>query len=237
VLDGVAANDRYVFWSNDGEHVIGRANLDGTAFRSGASLRRPALLRRSLKDWLSTESTSTGRTIRPTRSHGRTSMVPASTTTSSSSRACLKGPPSLLTAARHRRRRQADAVGRRRRPCFSVRPTLSGPLRGRLGGRGACGDLERRRSGKRNRLLDSLEQLGRKGRCRSWPSPGVHPARRLLPKASGHGAPRVRHQALQAWRSSRIHALHRQRGGKTRRPDGKMVRMGVEHVRRFPLTR
>lgn len=29
-LDGVAVNSRYIFWSNGGEHVIGRANLDGS---------------------------------------------------------------------------------------------------------------------------------------------------------------------------------------------------------------
>jgi virginiamycin B lyase len=29
-IDGVAANTRYLFWSNEGEHVIGRAKLDGT---------------------------------------------------------------------------------------------------------------------------------------------------------------------------------------------------------------
>jgi len=32
-IDGVAANGRYVFWANNGEHVIGRANLDGTDVR------------------------------------------------------------------------------------------------------------------------------------------------------------------------------------------------------------
>jgi sugar lactone lactonase YvrE len=30
VLDAVAAGDRYVFWSNVGEHAIGRSNIDGT---------------------------------------------------------------------------------------------------------------------------------------------------------------------------------------------------------------
>jgi hypothetical protein len=29
-IEGVAANSRYVFWSSEGEHVIGRAKLDGT---------------------------------------------------------------------------------------------------------------------------------------------------------------------------------------------------------------
>jgi hypothetical protein len=30
-IDGVAVNARYIYWSNNGEHAIGRANLDGTA--------------------------------------------------------------------------------------------------------------------------------------------------------------------------------------------------------------
>lgn len=29
-LDGIAVTDHYIFWSSDGEHAIGRANLDGT---------------------------------------------------------------------------------------------------------------------------------------------------------------------------------------------------------------
>jgi hypothetical protein len=30
-IDGVAVNGRYIYWSSNGEHTIGRANLDGTA--------------------------------------------------------------------------------------------------------------------------------------------------------------------------------------------------------------
>lgn len=124
-LDGVAVTDHYLFWSNNGEHAIGRANLDGTDIRQRC-ITTTTIPLESVPEGLATDGRYVYWTAYPANTIGRANLDGSGV---NDNLIAVKGVPEGIAAASSNG--AASPAGRR---CVtSQAPLLFGPIGQRAG--------------------------------------------------------------------------------------------------------